>query len=106
MRAAIDEADYVTMKHLEHARDKVLMGPEGKLKLRDEEVNRITAFHEAGHALVAFYTKDATPLHKVTIVPRGPSLGHVCEINLSFNLTIIIKKSRLIEYFFKLFCFP
>ncbi|KAG5313567.1 YME1 metalloprotease, partial [Pseudoatta argentina] len=76
LRAAIDEADYVTMKHLEHARDKVLMGPEGKLKLRDEEVNRITAYHEAGHALVAFYTKDATPLHKVTIVPRGPSLGH------------------------------
>lgn len=55
------------------------MGPEGKLKLRDEEVNRITAYHEAGHALVAFYTKDATPLHKVTIVPRGPSLGHVCN---------------------------
>lgn len=76
LRAAIDEADCVTMKHLEYARDKVLMGPEGKLKLRDEEVNRITAYHEAGHALVAFYTKDSTPLHKVTIVPRGPSLGH------------------------------
>ncbi|XP_012535673.1 ATP-dependent zinc metalloprotease YME1L [Monomorium pharaonis] len=76
LRAAIDEADCVTMKHLEYARDKVLMGPEGKLKLRDEEVNRITAYHEAGHALVAFYTKDATPLHKVTIIPRGPSLGH------------------------------
>ncbi|XP_011136885.1 ATP-dependent zinc metalloprotease YME1 homolog [Harpegnathos saltator] len=76
LRAAIDEAEYVTMKHLEYARDKVLMGPEGKLKLRDEEVNRITAYHEAGHALVAFFTKDATPLHKVTIVPRGPSLGH------------------------------
>ncbi|XP_014478773.1 PREDICTED: ATP-dependent zinc metalloprotease YME1 homolog [Dinoponera quadriceps] len=76
LRAAIDEADCVTMKHLEYARDKVLMGPEGKLKMRDEEVNRITAFHEAGHALVAFFTKDATPLHKVTIVPRGPTLGH------------------------------
>ncbi|EFN70595.1 Protein YME1-like protein [Camponotus floridanus] len=76
LRAAIDEADCVSMKHLEYARDKVLMGPEGKLKLHDEEVNRITAYHEAGHALVAFYTKDATPLHKVTIVPRGPSLGH------------------------------
>ncbi|XP_077280729.1 ATP-dependent zinc metalloprotease YME1L [Temnothorax americanus] len=76
LRAAIDEADYVTMKHLEYARDKVLMGPEGKLRLHDEEVNRLTAYHEAGHALVAFYTKDATPLHKVTIVPRGASLGH------------------------------
>ncbi|XP_072755645.1 ATP-dependent zinc metalloprotease YME1L isoform X1 [Anoplolepis gracilipes] len=76
LRAAIDEADCVTMKHLEYARDKVLMGPEGKLKLCDEEVNRITAYHEAGHALVAFHTKDAVPLHKVTIVPRGLSLGH------------------------------
>ncbi|XP_011645152.1 ATP-dependent zinc metalloprotease YME1 homolog isoform X1 [Pogonomyrmex barbatus] len=76
LRAAIDEADCVTMKHLEYARDKILMGPEGKLKLRNEEDNRIIAYHEAGHALVAFYTKDATPLHKVTIVPRGPMLGH------------------------------
>ncbi|XP_011694970.1 PREDICTED: ATP-dependent zinc metalloprotease YME1 homolog [Wasmannia auropunctata] len=76
LRAAIDEADCVTMKHLEYARDKILMGPEGKLKLRDQEDTRITAFHEAGHALVAFYTKDATPIHKVTIVPRGPTNGH------------------------------
>lgn len=36
-----------------------------------------TAYHEAGHTLVAYFTKDATPLHKVTIVPRGTSLGHV-----------------------------
>ncbi|XP_032671789.1 ATP-dependent zinc metalloprotease YME1L [Odontomachus brunneus] len=76
LRAAIDEADCVTMKHLEYARDKVLMGPEGKLKYRDEEVNRITAYHEAGHALVTFFTTDAPPLHKVTIVPRASSLGH------------------------------
>lgn len=80
LRAAIDEADCVTMKHLEYARDKVLMGPEGKLKYRDEEVNRITAYHEAGHALVTFFTTDAPPLHKVTIVPRASSLGHVCNL--------------------------
>lgn len=78
LRAAIDEADCVTMKHLEYARDKVLMGPEGKL-IRDDEVNRITAYHEAGHTLVAYFTKDAPEIHKVTIVPRGPSLGHVCN---------------------------
>lgn len=77
------------MKHLEYARDKVLMGPEGKLKLRDEEVNQITAYHEAGHALVAFYTKDATPLHKVTIVPRGPSLGHVCNYLIILVICVI-----------------
>lgn len=76
------DSDYVTMKHLEYAKDKVLMGPEGKSKIPDEETNRITAYHEAGHALVGLYTKDADPLHKVTIIPRGPSLGHVIYINI------------------------
>ncbi|XP_076168366.1 ATP-dependent zinc metalloprotease YME1L [Ptiloglossa arizonensis] len=75
LRAAINNADYVTMKHLEYARDKVLMGPERRLRGINEEVNCITAFHEAGHALVSYYTKDSVPLHKVTIIPRGPSLG-------------------------------
>jgi ATP-dependent metalloprotease len=99
-RAAIDGADVVTMKHLEHARDKVLMGPERKSRLPDEEANRITAYHEGGHAIVAYYTKVGTlklclenfeqflsfllqeshPLHKVTIMPRGPSLGHTAYI--------------------------
>lgn len=46
-------------------------------RLPDEEANRITAFHEAGHTLVSIYTKDAIPVHKVTIIPRGGSLGHV-----------------------------
>lgn len=73
----MEGAEYVTMIHLERARDKVIMGPEGKKKMLDEEENRITAYHEGGHALVSYYTKDATPLHKVTIIPRGHSLGHV-----------------------------
>lgn len=77
LKAAIEGAEYVTMQHLERARDKVILGPEGKGRMPDDEVNRITAYHEGGHALVAFYTKEATPLHKVTIIPRGPSLGHV-----------------------------
>lgn len=77
MRAAIEGAKCVTMDHLERARDKVIMGPEGKKKIQDENDLRITAYHESGHALVAYYTKDATPLHKVTIIPRGRSLGHV-----------------------------
>lgn len=45
------------MKHLETARDKVLMGPERKARLPDEEANLITAYHEGGHAIVAYYTK-------------------------------------------------
>ncbi|KAM8712467.1 hypothetical protein ACLKA7_012908 [Drosophila subpalustris] len=80
LRAAIDGADTVNMKHLETARDKVLMGPERKARLPDEEANTITAYHEGGHAIVAFYTKESHPLHKVTIMPRGPSLGHTAYI--------------------------
>jgi ATP-dependent metalloprotease len=80
LRAAIDGADSVNMKHLESARDKVLMGPERKSRLPDEEANKITAYHEGGHAIVAYYTKESHPLHKVTIMPRGPSLGHTAYI--------------------------
>ncbi|GIY79171.1 ATP-dependent zinc metalloprotease YME1 homolog [Caerostris extrusa] len=80
LRAAIDKCDAVSMIYLENARDKVLMGPERKSRIPDEEANIITAYHEAGHALVAHYTKDSHPLHKVTIIPRGPSLGHTAYI--------------------------
>lgn len=80
LRAAIDGADSVTMKYLENARDKVLMGPERKTRIPDEEANMITAYHEGGHAIVAYFTKDSHPLHKVTIIPRGPSLGHTAYI--------------------------
>ncbi|XP_046991847.1 ATP-dependent zinc metalloprotease YME1L-like [Schistocerca americana] len=76
IRAAIDGDDSVSMKHLEDERDKVLMGPERKSRIPDEETNTITAYHEGGHAIVAFYTKDSHPLHKVTIIQRGSSLGH------------------------------
>ncbi|XP_075988541.1 ATP-dependent zinc metalloprotease YME1L [Anticarsia gemmatalis] len=80
LKAAIDGAKTVTMKYLEDARDKVLMGPERRSRLPDEEANAITAYHEGGHAIVAYYTKDSHPLHKVTIIPRGPSLGHTAYI--------------------------
>ncbi|CAO1395769.1 unnamed protein product [Diamesa hyperborea] len=80
LRAAIDGAEVVSMRHLENARDKVLMGPERKARLPDEEANKITAYHEGGHAIVAYYTKESHPLHKVTIMPRGPSLGHTAYI--------------------------
>ncbi|XP_049882608.1 ATP-dependent zinc metalloprotease YME1L isoform X2 [Pectinophora gossypiella] len=80
LKAAIDGAKTVTMKYLEDARDKVLMGPERRSRLPDEEANIITAYHEGGHAVVAYYTKDSHPLHKVTIIPRGPSLGHTAYI--------------------------
>ncbi|XKL64146.1 hypothetical protein PGB90_004232 [Kerria lacca] len=80
LKAAIDNAKFVSMKDLENAKDKVLMGPARKSRIPDEEVNEITAYHEGGHALVAYYTKDSHPIHKVTIIPRGPSLGHTAYI--------------------------
>ncbi|KAL5009659.1 hypothetical protein ScPMuIL_011964 [Solemya velum] len=76
LKAAMDGAATVTMVHMEFARDKVLMGPAKKNKIPDEQTNLLTAYHEAGHTIVAYFTKDATPLHKVTIIPRGMALGH------------------------------
>lgn len=80
LRAVIDGLNDVPMEYIENSRDKVLMGPEKKHRIPDEEANKITAYHEAGHALVSYYTKDSHPLHKVTIIPRGPSLGHTAYI--------------------------
>ncbi|XP_022106153.1 ATP-dependent zinc metalloprotease YME1L1-like [Acanthaster planci] len=70
-KAAID------MKDLEYAKDKILMGPERKSAQIDEHNRKITAYHEGGHALVAYYTKGAKNINKATIMPRGPTLGHV-----------------------------
>lgn len=80
IKAAIDNSKFVAMKDLENAKDKILMGPARKSRIPDEEANEITAYHEGGHALVAYFTKDANPIHKVTIIPRGPSLGHTAYI--------------------------
>ena len=80
LKAAIEGKDFVSMKHMYFARDKVILGPENKNKIPDEQTNWNTAYHEAGHTLVAYFTKEATPLHKVTISPRGMSLGHTSFI--------------------------
>ncbi|XP_015515862.1 ATP-dependent zinc metalloprotease YME1L [Neodiprion lecontei] len=80
LRATIDGEDSVSMKHLEQARDKVLMGSERKTRLPDEQSNLITAYHEGGHTIVAYYTEGALPLHKVTILPRGETLGHTAYL--------------------------
>ncbi len=65
----------VTMYDFELANDKVLMGAERKSMLLTDEEKRNTAYHEAGHALVSFKRGDSDPIHKVTIIPRGMSLG-------------------------------
>jgi len=65
----------VKMEDFEVAKDKVLMGTERKSLIISDEEKKITAYHEAGHALVAVMLPDADPLHKVTIIPRGRALG-------------------------------
>jgi cell division protease FtsH len=65
----------VTMYDFELAKDKVLMGAERKSMLLTDEEKRNTAYHEAGHALVSFLRDHSDPIHKVTIIPRGMSLG-------------------------------
>ncbi|HEX5353013.1 MAG TPA: ATP-dependent zinc metalloprotease FtsH, partial [Rhodanobacteraceae bacterium] len=65
----------VTMMEFESAKDKVLMGAERRSMVMTEDEKRLTAYHEAGHALVAWFSPFHDPLHKVTIIPRGRALG-------------------------------
>ena len=73
--AARHDCDKVMMDDFEYAKDKVLMGAERRSMIISAKEKRITAYHEAGHALVAFLQPNADPLHKVTIIPRGRALG-------------------------------
>ncbi len=65
----------VTMRDFEDAKDKVILGTERKSLVMSEEERLITAYHEAGHALVSWLIPEATPVHKVTVIPRGRALG-------------------------------
>ncbi|MBO6946912.1 MAG: ATP-dependent zinc metalloprotease FtsH [Rhodospirillales bacterium] len=65
----------VTMEDFEEAKDKVMMGSERRSMVMTEEEKELTAYHEAGHALVSLHMPKSDPLHKVTIIPRGRALG-------------------------------
>ncbi len=73
--AAMKNKDAVDMGDLEEARDRVRWGREKKSRAIEEEDKKVTAYHEAGHALVSMLTPDQDPVHKVTIVSRGRALG-------------------------------
>ncbi len=81
--AARRNKDYVEMVDFEDAKDKVMMGLERKSTILSEEERRTTAYHEAGHALVAKLLPHADPIHKVTIIPRGRSLGLTQQLPVS-----------------------
>jgi cell division protease FtsH len=70
----------VTRQEFEDAKDKVMMGAERRSMVMTEEEKRNTAYHEAGHAIVALNVPNADPLHKATIIPRGRALGMVMQL--------------------------
>jgi cell division protease FtsH len=82
--AALNAARYnqkvVRMADFEHAKDKVLMGSERRSMVITEDEKRVTAIHEAGHALLAVMLPHADPIHKVTIIPRGMALGLTMQL--------------------------
>ncbi len=73
--AAFADCTHVHMKHLEEARDKVCWGKQKRSKVMNDKDKSMTAYHEAGHAILAFFLPEVDPLHKVTIMPRGRALG-------------------------------
>jgi len=77
LKASVDGLSNITMAVLEFAKDKILMGAERKTAVITKETAKCTAYHEAGHALVATLTDGAMLIHKATIMPRGQSLGMV-----------------------------
>jgi cell division protease FtsH len=78
--AARKNKKVVSMRDFEDAKDKVMMGPERRSMVMDEAEKRLTAYHEAGHALVGMHVPDTDPIHKATIIPRGRALGMVMQL--------------------------
>jgi cell division protease FtsH len=73
--AAREGQDFIAMRHFDMAKDKVLMGTERKSMIITQKEKKLTAYHEAGHTLVATKLPGTDPIHKVTIIPRGMALG-------------------------------
>ena len=75
-KSSVDNEDF------EEAKDKVIMGVQRRSMILSDEEKKITAYHEAGHAVVALFTPQADPVHKVTIIPRGRALGVTMQLPL------------------------
>ena len=93
-KAQVDAEDF------EYAREKIFMGPERRSLIMPEKEKRDTAYHEAGHAIIAHLLPDYDPVHKVTIVPRGRALGLTWtmpnEDRLSTTRTMLLKRIAML----------
>jgi len=98
--AARRNARSVEQIDIENARDKVAFGVERKSRMPEEEDLKITAYHEAGHAILMAELPHSDPVHKVTVIPRGQSLGSTMQLPLKDEMTTSQKQleSRLIVY--------
>jgi len=87
----------VTMREFEDAKDKVMMGAERRTLVMTEDEKRLTAYHEAGHAIVALNVVATDPVHKATIIPRGRALGMVMQLPERDKLSMSLEQmtSRL-----------
>ncbi|KAJ7449808.1 ATP-dependent peptidase [Mycena latifolia] len=92
IQASKEHATEVSLKHFEWAKDRILMGAEGKSRYIDPKNKLATAYHEGGHALVALYTEGAMPLHKVTCLPRGHALGYTSLLPENDRNSISLKE--------------
>lgn len=78
--AARQDKRVVTMSDFEYAKDKIMMGAERRSMAMSDDEKKLTAYHEAGHALVGVLTEGSDPVHKATIIPRGRALGMVMRL--------------------------
>lgn len=78
--AARSNQRLVTMRNLEEAKDKIMMGPERKSMVMQQDEKILTAYHEGGHAIVSLNCPNSDPIHKATIIPRGRALGLVMRL--------------------------
>ena len=85
----------ITMDELEEAIDRVIAGPERKSRVMTDEEKRLIAYHETGHALVGWALPNADPVHKITIVSRGRSLGHT--LALPTHDKVLARRSELVD---------
>ena len=79
MAAARENVGEVTARHFDEMRDRIMMGTLRTMAIHEDERHRL-AIHEAGHTAVAYYLPDTDPIHKVTIIPRGRSLGSTHQL--------------------------
>lgn len=88
LMAARQNQKMVTMKDLEDAKDKIMMGSERRSIVMKQSEKELTAYHESGHAITAINCKNSDPIHKATIIPRGRALGLVMRLPESDSFSI------------------